>query len=222
MAKVGFLGLGIMGYPMARHLLAAGHEVALWSHTGSKAKELAVQGKGVACETPKQVAEQSDVIFLCVGDTAMSEQITLGPDGLADGAKAGTILRRGEPAHAGHEPDRPGLDRERVGRQMACTARRLEDDRQQRAPPPRDRERRSRDHGAVAAADEAGGVERRLVAGLAARVGVHPHGIAADRARLEVSLRNHDDEAGLERHLLHEALAGDGIANRRGAGQDDA
>jgi 3-hydroxyisobutyrate dehydrogenase/2-hydroxy-3-oxopropionate reductase len=92
MAKVGFLGLGIMGYPMARHLLAAGHEVALWSHSGSKAKELAGQGKGVACETPKQVAEQSDVIFLCVGDTAMSEQITLGPDGLAEGAKAGTVI----------------------------------------------------------------------------------------------------------------------------------
>jgi 3-hydroxyisobutyrate dehydrogenase/2-hydroxy-3-oxopropionate reductase len=92
MAKVGFLGLGIMGYPMARHLLAAGHEVALWSHTGSKAKELAAQGKGSACDTPKQVAEQSDIIFLCVGDTAMSELVTLGPGGLVEGVKPGTII----------------------------------------------------------------------------------------------------------------------------------
>ena len=46
MAQLGFLGLGIMGYPMAKHLLAAGHDVALWSHTASKAKELAKEGKG--------------------------------------------------------------------------------------------------------------------------------------------------------------------------------
>jgi 3-hydroxyisobutyrate dehydrogenase-like beta-hydroxyacid dehydrogenase len=46
MAKLGFLGLGLMGYPMARNLLDAGHEVALWSHTASKAKKLAKAKKG--------------------------------------------------------------------------------------------------------------------------------------------------------------------------------
>jgi 3-hydroxyisobutyrate dehydrogenase-like beta-hydroxyacid dehydrogenase len=85
MARLGFLGLGIMGYPMARHLLAAGHEVALWSHTAAKAEQLAREGNGVACATPKEVAERAEAIFLCVGDTAMSEQVTLGPSGILEG-----------------------------------------------------------------------------------------------------------------------------------------
>src|SRR5687767_11349369 len=78
LARLGFLGLGIMGYPMARNLLRAGHDVALWSHTASKAEELAAQGKGIACRTPREVAEKADCIFLCVGDTAMSRQVILG------------------------------------------------------------------------------------------------------------------------------------------------
>jgi 3-hydroxyisobutyrate dehydrogenase-like beta-hydroxyacid dehydrogenase len=92
LAKLGFLGLGIMGYPMARNLLNAGHEVALWSHTASKSKELAATGKGVACSKPSEVAEQSECVFLCVGDSAMSEQVILGADGLSSGSKAGTVI----------------------------------------------------------------------------------------------------------------------------------
>ena len=92
MAKLGFLGLGIMGRPMARNLLRAGHEVALWSHTAAKARELAGQENGVYCETPRQVAEFAECVFLCVGDTAMSHQAILGQDGLAAGAKAGTVI----------------------------------------------------------------------------------------------------------------------------------
>jgi 3-hydroxyisobutyrate dehydrogenase/2-hydroxy-3-oxopropionate reductase len=92
MAKLGFLGLGIMGYPMARNLLRAGHEVAVWSNTSSKAKELAAAEKGVFCETPAQVAERSECVFLCVGDTAMSERVILGPKGIVEGARAGTIV----------------------------------------------------------------------------------------------------------------------------------
>lgn len=92
MAKLGFLGLGIMGYPMARNLLQAGHEVALWSNTASKAKELAETHKGLFCETPKAVAENADTIFLCVGDTAMSEKVILGESGLRAGAKSGTVI----------------------------------------------------------------------------------------------------------------------------------
>jgi 3-hydroxyisobutyrate dehydrogenase/2-hydroxy-3-oxopropionate reductase len=92
LAKLGFLGLGIMGYPMARNLLRAGHEVALWSNTGSKAKELAAAEKGVACNTPREVAERSDCIFLCVGNTEMSEKVILGKDGLVEGAKPGTVI----------------------------------------------------------------------------------------------------------------------------------
>jgi 3-hydroxyisobutyrate dehydrogenase-like beta-hydroxyacid dehydrogenase len=92
MAKLGFLGLGIMGAPMARNLLQAGHQVALWSNTAAKAKQLAADHKGLFCETPKAVAENADVVFLCVGDTVMSEKVILGENGLSSGAKSGVVI----------------------------------------------------------------------------------------------------------------------------------
>ncbi len=92
MANLGFLGLGLMGYPMAANLMRAGHDVAVWSHPASKARELADAEKGRFCETPRQVAEHADFIFLCVGDTAMSETVTFGEDGLAAGVRPGTII----------------------------------------------------------------------------------------------------------------------------------
>jgi 3-hydroxyisobutyrate dehydrogenase/2-hydroxy-3-oxopropionate reductase len=92
MAKLGFLGLGLMGYPMARNLLRAGHEVALWSHTAEKAEKLAAEAGGRAMESPKQVAEAADVVFLCVGDTEMATEVILGPNGVIEGARAGTVV----------------------------------------------------------------------------------------------------------------------------------
>ena len=92
MAKLGFLGLGIMGLPMARHLMRAGHDVAVWSHTGSKATALAAAEKGAACATPQEVGAHAECIFLCVGDTDMSEEVILGPSGIAAGAKPGTVI----------------------------------------------------------------------------------------------------------------------------------
>ncbi|MBI5084550.1 MAG: NAD(P)-dependent oxidoreductase [Acidobacteria bacterium] len=92
MAQLGFLGLGIMGGPMARHLLEAGHRVALWSHTASKAQELAAKGDALVCQSPKQVAENADIIFLCVGDTDMSAKVTLGEGGLIEGVKPGSVV----------------------------------------------------------------------------------------------------------------------------------
>jgi 3-hydroxyisobutyrate dehydrogenase/2-hydroxy-3-oxopropionate reductase len=77
---------------MARNLLRAGHEVALWSHTAAKARELAGAEKGKACGTPKEVAQNADCIFLCVGDTAMSEEVILGANGIVEGAKRGTVV----------------------------------------------------------------------------------------------------------------------------------
>jgi 3-hydroxyisobutyrate dehydrogenase-like beta-hydroxyacid dehydrogenase len=91
MAQLGFLGLGIMGYPMARHLLEAGHEVALWSHTAAKARELAAKGKGTACATPKEVAQRADFIFYCVGNTAMARTVSTGKDGLLEGIRPGSV-----------------------------------------------------------------------------------------------------------------------------------
>ena len=81
-----------MGYPMARNLLRAGHRVALWSNTASKAKQLAEEEKGIACDSPKQVAEQSEFIFLCVGDTKMSEEVLTGESGVIEGAVPGTVV----------------------------------------------------------------------------------------------------------------------------------
>src|SRR5690242_7376846 len=92
MAKLGFHGLGIMGYPMARNLLRAGHDVALWSHTAQKACDRAPAEQGVFCETPRQVGERADYVFLCVGNTAMSRAAILGPDGIIQGAKGGTVV----------------------------------------------------------------------------------------------------------------------------------
>jgi 3-hydroxyisobutyrate dehydrogenase-like beta-hydroxyacid dehydrogenase len=92
MAKLGFLGLGIMGYPMARNLARGGHQVALWSHTPAKAQKLAEAEGAVACATPREVAAQSECVFLCVGDTKMSEQVILGPDGVVEGAQPGTVV----------------------------------------------------------------------------------------------------------------------------------
>ena len=92
MAKLGFLGLGLMGYPMARNLIRAGHQVALWSHTEAKARRLAEEERGVYCATPRQVGEQAECIFLCVGDTAMSEQVLTGKDGVIEGATSGAVV----------------------------------------------------------------------------------------------------------------------------------
>jgi 3-hydroxyisobutyrate dehydrogenase/2-hydroxy-3-oxopropionate reductase len=92
MAKLGFLGLGLMGYPMARNLLRAGHEVALWSHTTDKARKLASEEQGTFCDTPRQVAENAECIFLCVGDTEMAKAVMLGPDGLIEGVRPGTVV----------------------------------------------------------------------------------------------------------------------------------
>jgi 3-hydroxyisobutyrate dehydrogenase-like beta-hydroxyacid dehydrogenase len=92
LAKLGFLGLGIMGYPMARHLVRSGHEVALWSNTIAKARELAQEGQATACASPKEVAEHAEYIFYCVGDSAMSREVATGKNGLAEGVRKGAIV----------------------------------------------------------------------------------------------------------------------------------
>jgi 3-hydroxyisobutyrate dehydrogenase/2-hydroxy-3-oxopropionate reductase len=77
---------------MARNLMRAGHDVAVWSHSAAKAKKLADDEKGKFCATPKEVGTHAEAIFLCVGDTPMVKEVILGPDGLAEGAKPGTAI----------------------------------------------------------------------------------------------------------------------------------
>jgi len=81
-----------MGYPMARNLLRAGHEVAVWTNSTAKAQKLADAEKGRFCAAPKEVAENADVIFLCVGDTAMAKEVILGKDGIIEGARPGSTV----------------------------------------------------------------------------------------------------------------------------------
>src|SRR5437773_1456670 len=92
MAKLGFLGLGLMGYPMARNLLKAGHEVSVWSNTAAKATQLASEAGAKACSTPAEVAADSEVVFVCVGNTEMAETVITGKDGVKSGGKAGLIV----------------------------------------------------------------------------------------------------------------------------------
>ncbi|HZL56023.1 MAG TPA: NAD(P)-dependent oxidoreductase [Bryobacteraceae bacterium] len=92
MAKLGFLGLGLMGYPMAQNLRKAGHEVAVWSHTGSKAQQLAAESGAKACLTPAEAATDAEAVFLCVGNTKMAEKVILGDKGIIKGAKKGAVV----------------------------------------------------------------------------------------------------------------------------------
>jgi 3-hydroxyisobutyrate dehydrogenase-like beta-hydroxyacid dehydrogenase len=92
MAKLGFLGLGLMGYPMARNLLKAGHEVSLWSHSGGKATRLAAEAGGTARPTPADVARNSECVFVCVGNSSMAKKVILGPGGVKEGAAKGSVV----------------------------------------------------------------------------------------------------------------------------------
>ena len=91
MAKLGFMGLGLMGYPMARNLRRAGHEVAVWSHKEAKAKKLASDEGAVFCSTPREVGAFAECMFACVGNSAMSEEVFTGPNGVIAGVKAGAV-----------------------------------------------------------------------------------------------------------------------------------
>ncbi|MBV8667111.1 MAG: 2-hydroxy-3-oxopropionate reductase [Burkholderiaceae bacterium] len=90
MSKVGFVGLGIMGAPMAEHLIKGGHEASLFSRSGVPAALTAAGGK--SCASGKEVAQQADVIFLMVPDTPDVEKALFGDNGIAAGLSAGKIV----------------------------------------------------------------------------------------------------------------------------------
>jgi len=91
MAKLGFIGLGIMGKPMAGHLLAAGHMLSVFDIVSPSVNELAEKG-AAACKNSKEVAQKSDIIFVMVPDTPDVETVLFGKDGVADGIKPGSIV----------------------------------------------------------------------------------------------------------------------------------
>jgi 3-hydroxyisobutyrate dehydrogenase len=92
MAKVAFLGLGVMGYPMARHLMAKGHEVTVYNRTASKAEKWVSEHGGRAAPTPREAAEGQEIVFACVGNDDDLRQVTLGRDGAFHGLRAGSLF----------------------------------------------------------------------------------------------------------------------------------
>ena len=90
--RVGFIGLGIMGKPMAKNLMEAGYELVLYNRTRQKAGELAKEsGAGVA-ESPKEVAESSDVIITMLPGPPQVEEVVAGEEGVLEGIKEGSLL----------------------------------------------------------------------------------------------------------------------------------
>ena len=81
MAKVAFLGLGVMGYPMAGHLQAAGHQVTVYNRTAEKADKWVAEHGGDKAGTPAEAAKGCEFVFACVGDDADIRSVTTGPDG---------------------------------------------------------------------------------------------------------------------------------------------
>ena len=92
MARVGFCGLGVMGAPMAGHLASAGHSVSVYNRTPSRALEWVAAHGHQAFPTPAEVAAESDVVFLCVGNDDDVRQVMLGENGILDGAHDGLIV----------------------------------------------------------------------------------------------------------------------------------
>jgi len=90
MAKLGFIGLGIMGKPMAGHLAAAGHELHLYSRSGVP-QELKDKG-GKPCASPKEVAQKADTTFLMLPDTPDVEKVLFGANGVAEGLARGKTV----------------------------------------------------------------------------------------------------------------------------------
>ena len=93
MAKVAFLGLGVMGYPMAGHLKAkGGHDVTVYNRTYAKAEAWAKQHGGHAAKTPREAAKDCNFVFACVGNDDDLRSVVLGPDGAFAGMKKGAIF----------------------------------------------------------------------------------------------------------------------------------
>ncbi|MFN3738782.1 NAD(P)-dependent oxidoreductase [Hydrogenophaga sp.] len=90
--SVAFLGLGVMGYPMAGHLARAGHKVTVYNRTFAKAQAWAKEFGGTAKATPREAAQGASIVFACVGNDDDLRSITLGADGALAGMQPGAIF----------------------------------------------------------------------------------------------------------------------------------
>ncbi len=101
MTNVAFLGLGVMGSPMARHLQAKGHSVTVYNRTGAKAIQWVSDHGGRHAPTPREAAVDQDIVFACVGNDDDLRAVTLGPQGAFAGMKRGSVLVDHTTASAG-------------------------------------------------------------------------------------------------------------------------
>jgi len=89
--RIGFIGIGLMGLPLCHRLLAAGHALTVWNRSPEKCRPLTDNGATVAA-SPAALAAASDLLLLCVSDTAAVEAVVFGTDGIAAGAHAGLLV----------------------------------------------------------------------------------------------------------------------------------
>src|ERR671911_921421 len=92
MGKCAFIGLGIMGYPMAGHLAAKGHEVTVYNRTAAKAEQWVKQHGGRSARSPREAAAGAEFVFLCVGNDDDIRSVAYGEDGALAGIGEGCIL----------------------------------------------------------------------------------------------------------------------------------
>ena len=93
MSKVAFIGLGVMGYPMAGHLARrGGHDLTVYNRTGPKAEKWVAEYGGKSAPTPRAAAEGADFVFSCVGNDDDLRSVTIGPGGAFEGMKKGAVF----------------------------------------------------------------------------------------------------------------------------------
>ena len=90
--KLAFVGLGVMGYPMAGHLARAGHDVVVYNRTATTAARWVEEYGGRSVATPRAAAADADIVFMCVGNDDDVKSVSLGDDGAITGASAGSIV----------------------------------------------------------------------------------------------------------------------------------
>ncbi len=90
--KVAFIGLGVMGYPMAGHLARAGHDVTVYNRTASKGESWVSEFGGASAPTPAKAAEGADIVFCCVGNDDDLRSVTTAKDGAFQGMKKGAVF----------------------------------------------------------------------------------------------------------------------------------
>ena len=92
MKKVAFIGLGVMGYPMAGHLAKAGYSVTVYNRTFSRSNNWLFDNQGHAADTPREAANEADIVFCCVGNDDDVRSVIYGDDGVLAGLKQGAVL----------------------------------------------------------------------------------------------------------------------------------